>query len=212
MQALAGDRDVVGVILAGGAARRMGGGDKGLRLLGGRPILARVVERLSPQVGTLVLNANGDPARFAAFGLPVVADTSAERPSPLVGILAGLTWAARHAPAAKWIATMPADTPFFPTDFVVRLRAAAGARMVATARSRGEVYPVAALIPTGLAGAVADRLRSSDNRSVKDWLGTQATVVVDFADVPGVGDPFFNVNTPDELLAAERVVRGLPLP
>jgi molybdopterin-guanine dinucleotide biosynthesis protein A len=198
---------IAGVILAGGASRRMGGGDKSLQPLGGRLLLAHVVDRLRPQVAGLVLNANGDRARFAAFGLPVVADATAVLAGPLAGLLAGMTWAREARARWPWIATMPADTPFFPADFVARLSAAiTGERTIAVARSRGEIHPVAALFPTALADDIATRLASSDDRSVKAWLATQSTVAVDFPDTASGGDPFFNLNTPEDLAEAERMV------
>ncbi len=188
----------------------MGGGDKGLTLLGGRPILARVIERLCPQVGPLLLNANGDPARFAPFGLPVVADATEGFAGPLAGILAGMMWARRSAPGVRFIATVPADTPFFPRDLVARLRpVATGAHTIVVARSRGEVHPVIALFPVALLEAAAERLLASTNRSVKAWLATQTTVAVDFPDREDGGDPFFNVNTPADLAEAERAVAHL---
>src|SRR5262245_49607248 len=115
---------ITGVILAGGQSRRMGGVAKGLLALGGRPVLANVIERLAPQVGRMVINANGDPERFAGFGLPVVADTMADYPGPLAGVLAGMRWAQANAPAARWIATAAGDAPLLPTDLVARCLAA----------------------------------------------------------------------------------------
>jgi molybdopterin-guanine dinucleotide biosynthesis protein A len=112
---------IVGVILAGGRAERMGGGDKGLREVGGKAILARVIERVRPQVDVLVLNANGDPARFSAFALPVVTDTMPDFVGPLAGVLAGLDWAAANRPQAHYIVTVPADGPFVPRDLVRHL-------------------------------------------------------------------------------------------
>src|SRR5688500_1549294 len=113
--------DTCAVLLAGGLARRMGGGDKCLVPLGGRTLLERVIERARPQAGRLVLNANGDPVRFAAFGLPVVLDSVPGFAGPLAGILAGMEWAVTHAPEARHVASLATDTPFFPTDLVARL-------------------------------------------------------------------------------------------
>jgi molybdopterin-guanine dinucleotide biosynthesis protein A len=145
---------VVGVLLAGGQARRMGGGDKCLRPLGGRTILDHVLERARPQVRALVLNANGDPARFAAFDLPVAADVIEGFAGPLAGVLTGMAWAGRHRPECPWIATIATDTPFFPTDLVARLLAAieADGADLACAASVGRAHPVFGLWPVRLAG------------------------------------------------------------
>ena len=119
---------LVGLLLAGGLSRRMGGGDKTLRPLGGRTILDHVIERVRPQVEPLVLNANGDPARFAGTGLPVAPDVVPDFAGPLAGVLTGLDWAAEHAPGARWVATFATDAPFLPTDLVERLLAASSGR------------------------------------------------------------------------------------
>ena len=116
--------DVAGVLLAGGLARRMGGGDKPLRQLGGRPLLAHAIERVRPQVSALVLNVNGDPARFSDFDLPVAADPIEGFAGPLAGVLAGMDWVAEHAPDCRWLASFATDAPFLPTDLVARLMAA----------------------------------------------------------------------------------------
>jgi molybdopterin-guanine dinucleotide biosynthesis protein A len=206
-----GRHKIVGVILAGGASRRMGGGDKALASLHGRPLLAHVIDRLRPQVGVLVLSANGDPARFASFGLAVVPDEGTHLAGPLAGILAGLRWAASNAPAARWIATVPADTPFVPGDLVARLVAGLPAdRMIAVARSRGEIHPVAALFAVSLGSDLAQRLAATRDRSVRSWLMDNHTVPVDFPDGPDGMDPFFNVNTPEDLAAATRLAAAPP--
>ena len=144
--------DVVGVLLAGGLSRRMGGGDKTLRLLAGRSILDRIIDRVRPQVGRLVLNANGDPARFAMTGLEIVPDVVPDYAGPLAGVLSGLDWAAENVPGARWVASFATDAPFLPADLVERLRAAAereGADM-ACARSGGREHPVFGLWPVRL--------------------------------------------------------------
>jgi molybdopterin-guanine dinucleotide biosynthesis protein A len=195
--------DVVGVILAGGAARRMDGRDKALLPLGGGTLLGHVVDRLRPQVGRLVLNANGDPARFDAFGLPVIADANEERAGPLAGILAGLEWAAANAPSARWIMTAPADTPFFPRDALSRFAAAVGGtRQIAVARSKGAIHAVAALVPFELRNDLAKWLAGTTDLAVRAWLRRHPAVMVDFPDSEGT-DPFVNVNTPDDLKRAE---------
>src|SRR5665213_2347399 len=143
---------IAGIVLAGGLARRLGGGDKGLRLLAGRTILDRIVERARPQVGVLALNANGDPARFAGVGLPVIPDGVAGNPGPLAGILAGLDWAAEAVSGARHVASFAGDAPFLPLDLVEQLAAAladSGAD-IACARSGGRLHPVFALWPVAL--------------------------------------------------------------
>src|SRR6185436_2052358 len=145
--------DVTGVILAGGLSRRMGGGDKGLLELAGRPMLAHVVCRLRPQVGAILVNANGDPARFAPLGLPVVPDTVGGFVGPLAGVLAGMRWSAVNAPDARWIVTAAGDAPLLPGDLVAQLAAAVASRpgAIALAQSHGELHPVIGLWPVALA-------------------------------------------------------------
>ncbi len=195
---------LVGVILAGGAARRMGGGDKGLLPLGGATILDQVVRRLAPQVDALALNANGDPARFAAFGLPVVADADDERPGPLAGVLAGLDWAAGQG--ADAIVTAAADTPFLPTDLVARLaEAAAAARApiaLAATREEGRLvrHPTFGLWPVALRDDLRTAL-AAGTRKVVIWTDRHGAAEAVF-DAP---QAFFNVNTPEDLQAARRM-------
>ncbi|MEE8272129.1 MAG: molybdenum cofactor guanylyltransferase MobA, partial [Alphaproteobacteria bacterium] len=144
--------DVVGVILAGGQSRRMGGGDKALKLLAGRPILNHVIDRVRGQVGALVLNANGDPGRFAAYRLPVVPDGVDGFAGPLAGVLAGLDWAAANAVGATRVASFPCDAPFLPADLVERLVAAVAAARadLGCAASAGRAHPVVGLWPLRL--------------------------------------------------------------
>lgn len=200
-------REITGVILAGGLSTRMGGGDKALLDLAGRPVIAHVIERLAPQVGRLVINANGDPARFAGFGLAVIADTVQGHPGPLGGILAGL----RHAAAtgARAIVTAAGDTPFLPRDLAARLAAAAGDG-AAAARSRGRLHPVEGCFPASLADGLEDFIRRSPKRRAMDWALSIGAIPVDFPDGPGGYDPFFNVNTPEDLLAAEAILGTAP--
>jgi molybdopterin-guanine dinucleotide biosynthesis protein A len=186
-----------GVILAGGLSRRMGGGDKCLLPLGGRPVLAHVIERLRPQVTDLALNANGDSTRFARFGLDVVADDTADFAGPLAGILAAMDWAKRNHLAAA-VLTVPGDTPFLPRDLAVRL-AAAG--VPALARSGGRIHPVVGLWPLALAEGLRNALRVEGIRKVEDWTRRLAPAVVDF-EAAGSIDPFFNINTPEDLARA----------
>jgi molybdenum cofactor guanylyltransferase len=202
---------ILGVLLAGGRAERMGGGDKCLVELGGRPLLAHAVERLRPQVGALLLNANGDPERFAAFGLPIVADTMTGFRGPLAGILAGMTWAREHAPEVSFVATAATDTPFFPRDLVARLSAAIDeGHALAIARCEGRDYPVFGLFPVGLADDLSAFLATSPNLAVMAWIDRHPSSAVAFAS----GDPampFLNINQPADLKGAEGALRAKKL-
>ena len=198
----------VGCVLAGGLSRRMGGGDKALREIGGATMLGRVVERIAPQVGQVVINANGDPARFADFGRPVVADTVPGYVGPLAGILAGMRWAQANAPAARWIVTVATDTPFFPENLVARLVGAAGhiETMIALAKSGDRVHPVFCLWPFVLADDLEAAIRNEDLRKVLVWVHRHPNVEVIFRGpvIDGIEiDPFFNVNTPEDAEVAE---------
>ncbi|TBW41059.1 molybdenum cofactor guanylyltransferase [Siculibacillus lacustris] len=205
------------MILAGGLARRMGGGDKALRPLAGRPLLAHVADRLAPQVRALALSANSDPARFAAFGLPVLADPVAGALGPLAGLAAGWIWAAGLAPPAALVATVAVDTPFLPEDLVARLAqalAAAPEAEVAVAASAGRVHPVAALHRIGDVAALVAGLSDGSLRRVMSWIDGRRPVIVDFPALPC--DPFENLNTEADLARAEARIRaaadgGLPL-
>lgn len=195
----------MGVILAGGQATRMGGGDKGRLLLGRATILEHVIERLQPQVPALALNANGDAARFADLGLPVLADSIGRFAGPLAGVLAGLDWAADLG--ASHIVTAAADTPFFPGDLVPALLAASEAqgKPIALARTENGRHPTFGLWPV----ALRDDLRSAlmgGLRKVVLWTDSHGTAYADFPS--GRFDPFFNVNTPEDLAQAERLVEG----
>ena len=199
---------IVGLLLAGGLSRRMGGGDKALRRLGERTLLDHVIDRVRPQVDGLVLNANGDPARFAGFGLPVVADSVPDFAGPLAGILAGLDWAAAERPDCELIVSVPTDAPFLPRDLVVRLRAemqAANAEL-ACAASGGQPHPVVGLWPVRLRQALHQAVVDEDVRKVDAWTGRYRLATVPFAEeVPGV-DPFFNANRPEDLDRAAALV------
>jgi len=199
--------EVVGCILAGGLARRMGGGDKGLIGLQGRPILDHVIARLAPQVRRIVLNANGDPARFAQYDLPVVADPIEGFAGPLAGVLAGLHWARDQAPGARYVATAATDTPFLPRDLVARLLQAlaeAGADL-ATAASGGRHHPVFGLWPVALADDLERAMREGGVRKVDVFTGRYRLAVAEFA--ARLYDPFFNANAPEDVDAAERIAR-----
>lgn len=200
---------VAGIVLAGGLARRMGGGDKSLRRLGDRPVLDWVVERLRPQVAALALNANGDAARFAAWGLPVAADSVADFPGPLAGVLAGLDWAAA-LPGVTHVASVASDTPFLPRDLVTRLAAALadGAHDIACAASGSRRHPVFALWPVALREDLRRALVEEGLHKVDRWTGRYRVAAVEFAALPV--DPFFNVNEPADLAVAERLCAALP--
>jgi molybdopterin-guanine dinucleotide biosynthesis protein A len=194
---------IPGVVLAGGLARRMGGGDKPLREIGGRTILAHVIARLKPQCEGLLLSANGDPSRFASFGLPVIADGVNEYLGPLAGILAGLDWAAAHRPNARWVLTAPGDCPFLPRDLVVRLRQAVSAEgaEIAVAASQGRSHPVIGLWKVALAGALREALVVEGLRKVEGWTARFPVATVAWPADPV--DPFFNANTLEDLAKAE---------
>jgi molybdenum cofactor guanylyltransferase len=193
---------ITGVLLAGGQSRRMGGGDKGMREINGRPMLAHVLDRFAPQVAGIVLNANGDPARFAAFGLPVAADSVTGNVGPLAGVLAGMHWSAENAPSATHIATVSTDAPLIPQDLVARLAQSLEGRTerIALAASGGHKHPVIGLWPV----ALADDLETALNegvRKVLHWTDRHGTLVLEFPFVGVTGakiDPFFNANTPEE--------------
>ncbi len=194
----------VGTILAGGLARRLGGGDKALRMVGGQTMLARLIGRMTPQVTRLILNANEDAARFAEFGLPVAGDDLPDRPGPLAGVLAGLDWAAQFAPDVRWVVTVPGDAPFLPADLVARLHDARGNATLACAASGGQTHPVVTLWPVALRHDLRRALVHEDLHKVGAYVRRHGPVIVEWP-VDGV-DPFFNVNTPDDLAQADRFV------
>lgn len=185
-----------GVILAGGLARRMGGGDKPLRLLAGRPMLDHVIARIGPQCAALAINANGDPARFAAYGLAVLPDTLPDHPGPLAGILAAM-----ETSPLPWVITVPGDSPFLPLDLVARLHAAreAAGTPMACAASGGFTHPPIALWPRELAAALRAAITAGE-RKIDRWTARHGVAVAEWPDAPH--DPFFNANTPEELAEA----------
>ena len=201
--------NTLGLLLAGGLSRRMGGGDKALRPLGGRTLLDHVIERVGPQVAGLVLNANGDPDRFARFGLPVVADSIPDFAGPLAGILAGLDWAAANRPDCPDIVSVPTDAPFLPRDLVARLlreREEAGADL-ACAASGGRAHPVVGLWPVRLRESLRGALVVEEIRKVDVWTSRYSLKIVDFPEeIPGL-DPFFNANRPGDLDEAAALLR-----
>ena len=197
---------VLGVLLAGGLARRMGGGDKSLRRLGDRTILEHVIERARPQVAALLLNANGDPARFARFGLPVAADVVEGFAGPLAGVLTGMEWARAHRPECAWIATMATDTPFFPRDLVARMFQAVQGADLACASSNGRASPVFGLWPVRLADELRRAMLDEGIRKVDLWTARYKLAVAEFSTAPF--DPFFNANRPEDLAEAERLLKS----
>ena len=193
-----------GLVLAGGLARRMGGGDKGLIRIGGATILERALARVGPQCGGLIINANGDPARFARFGLPVVADDVEGFAGPLAGILAGLDWLAANEPAIGWLASVPGDCPFLPRDLVRRLNAARTAARVplACAKSGDWRHPVVGLWPVELRTDLRRAVVAEGLRKIEVWTARHGVALAEWPADPV--DPFFNVNTPEDAAQAQR--------
>ena len=197
---------VAGVILAGGLARRMGGSDKAFIDLGGKPPVAHAIERLRPQVCALALNANVKPERYAAYDLPVIADPVEGFAGPLAGILAGLHWARDHVPSARWVVSVATDTPFFPRDLVARLLATvegAGAQL-ARAASGGRAHPVFGLWPVSLAEDLQRALVDEDLRKIDRFTARYSLVTEEFPSE--LCDPFFNINRPEDVGRAERII------
>jgi len=202
----------IGVILAGGLARRMGGGDKCMRPLLGRPILDWVTERAVPQTSYMIINANGDASRFQDYALPVVADSVEGFQGPLAGILAAMEWGASQHPDVKWIVSFPADAPFVPAGLVQRYLDAAedqGADLV-SARSAGRVHPVCGLWSTSLAGDLRHALTQENVRKIDRWTARHRLAEVAFETDPY--DPFFNINESDDLKRAEEIARNITAP
>ena len=200
----------LGLVLAGGLARRMGGGDKPLTKIGNQTILARVLERLSPQCTRLILNANGDPARFADTGLPVVADDVPDFAGPLAGVLAGLDWAAANVPDIATVVSVPGDCPFLPRDLVARLRRACveAGNPLACARSGEWRHPVVGLWPVALRDDLRRALTQEGLRKIEIWTARHGVALADWPDKPV--DPFYNVNTPEDAAAAGHLAAQYP--
>jgi len=210
MPAIQPQSDVTGVVIAGGRSSRMADREKALLDLAGRPMLAHVIERLRPQVGRMIINANADPARLAAFALPVISDRLEDHPGPLAGLQAGLDWARRETPDARFIASVAADTPFIPDDLVSRLLAAMAETRAscAIAASGGASTPIVGVWSVALADELAEALRHGV-RAVHRFVEAQRSAVVDFPPVEIGGervDPFFNVNTPEDLAKARALL------
>jgi molybdopterin-guanine dinucleotide biosynthesis protein A len=201
---------MLGLILAGGLARRMGGGDKPRTKIGGVTILSRVIERMTPQCTRLIVNANGDPSRFADTGLPVIPDDVPDFAGPLAGVLAGLDWAAANAPDVPYVASVPGDCPFLPRDLVKRLHEARAqqAKPLACARSGEWRHPVVALWPVALRADLRKALTQEDMRKIEIWTARHGVALADWPGEPV--DPFFNVNAPEDAAAAERLAAQYP--
>lgn len=205
---------IVGIILAGGRSRRMGGQSKALKLLAGKPMAAHVIGRLAPHVDACVLNINGGPDAYeqlsVQLGVAVTPDAFGDYAGPLAGLLSGMVWARRHRPATRWLVTAPCDTPFLPLDYVPRLVAAAGAdEIIVIAASGGRHHFASGLWPISLAADLADFLAAGERR-IQSWIERHPNRTVDFpiaGDAPGGHDPFFNVNTPEDFALAETIAK-----
>jgi molybdopterin-guanine dinucleotide biosynthesis protein A len=195
-------------VLAGGLSRRFGGADKAFVKVGEAAIIARVIARLKPQCERLAINANGDLTRFSGFGLPVVSDPVPDLPGPLAGVLAGLDFAA--AAHCAWIVTVPSDCPFLPRDLVARLHHARTDQraLLACAQSGGRRHPVIALWPVALRDALRRAIHDDDVRKVDRFTARYQTAAAIWPDTPS--DPFFNVNTPDDAVEANRIAARVP--
>jgi len=200
---------ILGVVLAGGLARRMGGADKPLQPLGGEPVLAHIIRRFRPQVDDLILNANGDPARFADFALPVAADPLPDFAGPLAGVLAGLGWLRQHRPDLDAVITVPGDGPFLPRDLVARLLAASRGNGggLACVASDGRANPVVGLWPVALHDDLRRAVIEEGVRKVDVWTARHGVAVADYAGQPV--DPFFNANRREDMAEAETLLARL---
>jgi molybdenum cofactor guanylyltransferase len=201
----------LGVILAGGLARRMGGIDKTLLKLQGKTLLAHVARRLEPQCESLILNANGDASRFAEIKLPVVQDTLPHHPGPLAGLLATMEWAAQNKPSVRWIVSVPGDTPFIPLDLVERLHAVRNASQgsIICAISGSRQHHATGLWPISLHNALRDALAREGIHRVEDWAKLYGLATASWPNEPF--DPFFNINTYDDLNAAANMLDHMQL-
>jgi molybdopterin-guanine dinucleotide biosynthesis protein A len=195
----------LGLVLAGGLARRMGGGDKALLRIGEATILDRVLERLAPQCSRVIINANGDPSRFTFTGLTVVADDVPDFAGPLAGVLAALAWAAAHMPDIAYVASVPGDCPFLPRDLVARLDAGRTAEraLLACARSGEWRHPVVGLWPVALRADLRRALTEEGLHKIEVWTARHGVAIADWPNEPV--DPFFNVNTPADASEAGRI-------
>ncbi|MGU3329972.1 molybdenum cofactor guanylyltransferase MobA [Methylobacterium mesophilicum] len=196
---------VLGLILAGGLGRRMGGVDKPLMLMGGRTLLKRVVERLAPQCGAgLALSANGNPDRFAGFPGPILPDPVPGLPGPLAGLLAGLDFAAVRHPDVTHVLSAPGDAPFLPDDLAMRLEPALRDAPIALAASGARAHYTVALWPVGLRADLRRALVEWDERRVGAFIARHGAATVSWPTEPL--DPFCNLNSPDDMAAAEAAI------
>jgi molybdenum cofactor guanylyltransferase len=199
-------KNIAGAILAGGLSRRMGGGDKSLLPLGGRPMIQHIIARLSPQVAEVAINANGDLMRFSGFGKPVFADVITGHAGPLAGVLSSMKWAADAG--YSHVVTAAADTPFFPADLVQRFIGNAGdGATIVMATSNGNRHPVFALWPVAMADDLETWLKDTDTLKVMAWVRRHDLAFCDFPISPDGSDPFFNANTPEEFAEAETILQ-----
>ena len=207
--------DIPGIILAGGLSTRMGGGDKGLLMLGKTTIIERVIDKISPQVGSLAININGDSSRFPDYKLPIIPDSIKGYLGPLSGILAGMEWAFKNG--NRYIATVAADTPFLPDDFIKRLHAMVKSKNlnigIAASRflRRDDVFihPTFGIWEVALKDDLRDAL-ANDTRKIMFWAKKFKLDYYYFDTSDKLSDPFFNINTPDDLEEAKyRLKKGL---
>ena len=200
----------LGLILAGGLARRMGGGDKGMIRIGGETILDRALSRMKPQCSRMIINANGDPSRFAFTGFPVVPDDIPDFAGPLAGILAGLDWAAVNAPDTQYVASAPGDCPFLPRELVTRLQKARTEqnKPLACAKSGDWRHPVVGLWPVALRSDLRKALMEENLHKIEIWTARHGVAIAEWPDDPI--DPFFNVNTPQDANRANELAARHP--
>ena len=199
----------IGVLLAGGLSRRMGGGDKSLKEIGGKPILDHVIARFAPQCAQLLLNINGPPDHFAGYGLTVIADSLPDHAGPLAGILAALDWVAQHAPECTTLASVATDSPFLPADLVMRLAEARRATQtpLACAQSGGHIHPPFALWPISLRHALRKALFEENLRRMDTFMIRNGCAYALWDNT--AYDPFFNANHPADLQRAEEIWASL---
>jgi molybdopterin-guanine dinucleotide biosynthesis protein A len=197
--------NILGVLLAGGKSRRMGGGDKCLLKLGEKTILQHAIERATPQVSDLLLNVNGDIHRFDKYNLPVASDQAENFAGPLAGVLTGLEWGMEHRPKCEWLVTFPTDTPFFPMDLASKLYAAVtnDGVQLACAASGDRHHPVFGIWPVSLYGQLKKAVIEDGVRKIDDWTSRYNLKVVKFKFKEV--DPFFNINRPEDLKWAEKL-------
>ena len=207
MQKVKSAPPTLGLILAGGLGRRMGGASKALALMDGARLIDRVIARVSGQFDFLAVNVHAltpeETAPLAPCGLPLIPDAAADRAGPLAGVLAGFDYIAAHLPQVEFLASLPCDCPFLPIDLAQRLHEAAAGGRIACAASGGRVHPVVALWPIAARDKLRRALIEEDCRKVGMFQQIFGVTTVEW---PGATDPFFNVNTPDDLLRAEALI------